>query len=132
MQRAVTSLRLFAASMDVALAAVLISAAPQQPQAPALLPPVRTAPQQYKNIQVWKDVPAAQINPTMHLISAQLGVQCQFCHIWEEWDREDKPQKQIARNMISMMVELNRTAFGGTPVVTCFTCHQGKAKPLGM
>lgn len=123
-------MRALAATLGIAFARVLASAAPQQPPAPA--PQVRTAQQQYKNIQALKEVPANQINPTMHLIAGQLGVECQFCHVWEQWDREDKPQKQIARRMITMMAEINRGSFGGSQLVTCYTCHQGRPKPVGM
>ena len=40
----------------------------------------RTAEQQFKNIQVMKGVPAAQVVPSMHLIEKALGVDCLFCH----------------------------------------------------
>lgn len=111
----------------VALAPTLAGAAGQQPPAP-----VRTASQQYKNVQVLKAIPANQMIQTMHLITGQLGVGCQYCHIWEEWDREDKPQKQIARRMMIMTAEINRSSFGGAQAVTCYTCHQGKPKPAAM
>jgi len=117
------------ATLGIALATVLVSAAPQQPQASA--PQVRTAQQQYKNVQVLKDIPATQMTPTMHLIAGQLGVGCQYCHVWEEWEKEDRAPKQTARRMMTMMAEINRNPlFGGAQVVTCYTCHQGKPKPV--
>lgn len=86
----------------------------------------------FKNVQVLKDIPASQMNPTMHLIAGQLGVGCTYCHIWEEWERENKPQKQIARRMLAMTAALNKNSFGGEQMVTCYTCHQGKPKPATM
>ena len=76
------------------------------------------------------------MNPTMHLIAGQLGVGCTYCHIWEEWDREDKPQKQIARGMSAMMATINtdllpkiKNLKSERPTVNCTTCHRGAKKP---
>jgi hypothetical protein len=102
------------------------------PHAQSGPPPARTAAQQYKNVQVLKDMPAALMTQTMHLIQGELGVECQFCHIWEEWDREDRPMKQVARRMLAMTAEINRTQFGGAQVITCYTCHRGSPKPVNM
>jgi hypothetical protein len=112
------------------LGAAVLAAAPQQPQPPA--PQTQTAQQRFKNVQVLKDIPAAQMNPTMHLMAGQLGVGCTFCHVWEQWEREDKPQKQIARAMIAMTSAINRSSFGGAQMVTCYTCHRGQPKPVTM
>jgi hypothetical protein len=98
----------------------------QQPQPPA---PVRTTDQQFKNIQVLKGLPAAQMNLTMHGISAQLGVDCVHCHIWEEWDKDVKPPKMVARRMMTLVRDLNKEYFGGAQVVTCYTCHRGSPHP---
>ncbi len=119
-------LRTVSVTFGLVLATALLTAAPQQPQAPA--PPVRP----FKNVQVLRDIPPSQMNPTMHLISGALGVGCTYCHIWEEWERDDKPRKQIARSMIVMTSALNRSSFGGAQVVTCYTCHQGRPKPVNM
>ena len=90
----------------------------------------RPAEQVYKNIKVMKGLPANQINQGMHLIKSALGVDCTHCHIEMEWDREDvQPMKDKARGMYTMMVEINRANFKGEQVVTCFTCHKGKAIP---
>ncbi len=106
------------------------SVAAQAPQGPPQQAPIRTAQQQFKNIQVLNDIPANQMNLSMHLIAGQLGVGCQYCHVWEQWDREDRPQKQIARRMMIMTNDINRNSFGGARAVTCFTCHQGRPKPV--
>jgi hypothetical protein len=97
----------------------------QQPTAP---PPARP----FKNVQVMKDVAPAQMNPAMHLIAGQLGVGCTYCHIWEEWERDDKPEKQIARSMMALTAAINRTSFGGSEKVNCYTCHRGSPKPSTM
>ena len=99
-----------------------------QPTQPA---PVKTAEQQYKNIKVLTGLRADLINLTMHGITAELGVECVHCHIWEEWDKDVKPTKEIARRMITMVREMNKTYFAGANVVTCYTCHRGNEHPVG-
>jgi hypothetical protein len=91
---------------------------------------MRPAEQVYKNIKVMKGLPASQIIQGMHLIKAELGVDCTHCHIEMEWDREDvQPMKDKARAMYTMMTEINRANFEGKQVVTCYTCHKGHAIP---
>ena len=67
----------------------------------------------------------------MQLIEISLGVHCNYCHDNDGAKREldTKPQKAIARRMITMTQDINRTMFNGTNRVTCFTCHQGHTKP---
>src|SRR5579884_2611973 len=49
---------------------------------------------------------------------------CNFCH---EQDRSSdaKMEKVIARNMISMVKEINSKFPDGKEHVTCYTCHRG-------
>lgn len=137
--RAASSLIAAAGACVLALAAsVPVSARQAQTQAAAPAAPApapataaQAAPARgFKNVQVLTDVPPAQMNPSMHLIAGQLGVGCTYCHIWEEWDREDRPQKQVARRMMAMTIDLNRNLFGRRTVVTCYTCHRGKPIPV--
>ncbi len=93
------------------------------------------AEQVFKNIQAFKGVPASQILPLMQFISGSLGVHCGHCHHQEEAKRDDdgKPQKLMARRMIQMVADINKSAFGGRKVVSCFTCHRGNlnvARPV--
>ena len=98
-----------------------------QPGAPA-----KTAEQAYKNIKVLKSVPADQLIPSMQFISASLGVECEFCHVSGAFDKDDKKPKQSARKMMEMMFAINKANFDDHREVTCYTCHAGKAKPLGI
>ena len=52
----------------------------------------RTAEQVYKNIKALKGTPANQLNQSMHLIKGALGVDCLYCHIEREWEKDDKPR----------------------------------------
>jgi photosynthetic reaction center cytochrome c subunit len=93
-------------------------------------PPVTTAEQQFKNIQILKGIPADQLIPSMQFISASLGVDCEFCHVEHQMDKDDKKTKVAARKMITMMFEINADNFDGERKVTCNTCHRGSPHPL--
>jgi photosynthetic reaction center cytochrome c subunit len=104
-------------------------AAQIQAKSPAEAP--KTAEQQFKNIQVLKDIPAEQLVPTMQFITASLGVQCEFCHVEREMQKDDKKEKQTARKMMAMELTINKAHFDNEIEVTCYTCHRGSAHPVG-
>lgn len=89
----------------------------------------RTTDAVYKNIQVLKGIPSDQLIPTMRFISASLGVECSYCHVQDHLDKDDKKPKQIARDMIRMMVAIDKDSFAGNREVTCYSCHRGSPKP---
>jgi photosynthetic reaction center cytochrome c subunit len=86
----------------------------------------------FKNLQVLKDIPPDQLIPAMQFISASLGVECEFCHVRDAFDKDDKQSKQTARRMIRMMFALDADQFHGERAVTCYTCHRGSAKPVSI
>src|SRR5205807_9927950 len=90
----------------------------------------KTAEQVYKNIQVLKGVPADQLIPAMQFITASLGVQCDFCHLENAFEKDDKETKQTARKMIRMMFAINKDNFDDHREVTCYACHRGAHKPV--
>jgi Photosynthetic reaction centre cytochrome C subunit len=92
------------------------------------------AEQVFKNIQSFKGQRADMLNPTMVLFEAALGVGCPYCHDADANKREldVKPQKAIARQMIAMVDNINKTTFRGQARVSCFTCHQGRPLPIGV
>src|SRR5580698_6219085 len=108
--------RISGASFGLALALAL-GAAAQQPGGA----PVKTAKQQFKNIQVLKKLPANELNATMHMIEGDLGVTCGFCHIVDKWDKDDLKPKATARKMMVMMMAINKNNFEGKQAVTCYT-----------
>ncbi len=99
-----------------------------QGAAPAAAP--RTAGETFKNVHILKDVPADQLLPTMQFIAASLGVECNFCHIQGAFEKDDRKEKQTARKMMQMMMEINKSNFDGDRNVTCFSCHRGAPAPL--
>jgi photosynthetic reaction center cytochrome c subunit len=92
----------------------------------------KTADQVYKNIQVLKKVPSDQLVPAMQFITASLGVQCDFCHLENAFEKDDKETKQTARKMMRMMFAINKDSFDGQQEVTCFACHRGARKPVAI
>ena len=91
----------------------------------------------FKNIQMMKGVPAARLLAIMEMGYARsLGVTCTHCHVAEKWESEDKPTKQIARDMSAMVKTINgellkniKNLKSETPTVNCTTCHRGQVKP---
>jgi Photosynthetic reaction centre cytochrome C subunit len=83
----------------------------------------------FKNIQMFKGKPAARVIPAMDALTGLLGVDCAYCHVQREWEKEDKPNKQTARKMFEMMGYLNETYFDGKNRLSCWTCHRGHGKP---
>lgn len=92
-------------------------------------PANQTAGQANRNVQLLKDLPADQLNPTMRFFAYSLGVECQFCHVGGDNASDEKPTKVMARAMIKMVMDLNKNNFGGRTEVTCFTCHRGGEDP---
>jgi hypothetical protein len=95
------------------------------------------AEQVFKNIQMFKGMPAGRVLAVMQIGYAKsLGVDCTHCHVPGQWEKEDKPAKQITRDM-SEMVKAITTKYlkeiknlkSANPVVNCTTCHRGQVKP---
>ena len=95
------------------------------------------AEQVYKNIQLFKGRSAAQLLNVMNRgFSNSLGVSCSHCHVIGEYDKEDKPTKEIARDMFAMVNTINGTLLkdipnlkSPNPTVNCGTCHNGRPRP---
>jgi len=72
-----------------------------------------------------------------------LGVTCNYCHVEDktahkfDYVSDAKPEKETAREMMRMTLELNKTNFkqehpalgDTTLIITCYTCHHGYATP---
>src|SRR6202790_220828 len=92
-------------------------------------PGPKKAEEQFKDIQVFKGIPAEQLIPAMQFITASLGVECEFCHVQGAFEKNDKKPKQTARKMMEMMFAINKDNFEGHREVTCNSCHRGSAHP---
>lgn len=113
------------------LASPVLFAERNRAQGPAA--PVKTAEQEFKNIQVLKGIPASELQPTMGFIAASLGVNCNYCHVGGgAFEKDDKKTKQTARRMMQMVRAINDSNFAGQTAVTCNTCHRGSPLPSGV
>ena len=123
--------------------------AQQQPAHPGSAP-AGEAPQHHAmpkptNLQVLpKDIASADLIKLMRGYTKALGVECGFCHADDtethrlNFASDAKPDKGIARIMITMTQEINQKYLStvndpdATPAdktVTCGTCHRGNQMP---
>jgi hypothetical protein len=129
-----SELRLFALTL-LAIASCCFAILPPRHSAQSQQgadPQEKTAEQVYRNVQVFKGLPASQLYPAMNFISGALGVTCAHCHIPNQFEKDDKTAKQTARRMIEMTRALNLNGFGDAQAVTCYTCHRGQAQPASV
>jgi hypothetical protein len=118
--------------------AIMVAASPAAAQTPA------PAGAKRPNLRVLQTLPESQLFLLMNVVADSLGVRCDYCHVQETpnltktpanvggwvWDRDDKPQKRTAREMMQMVVDLNAGPMKGRSPITCYTCHRGSAKPV--
>lgn len=89
-----------------------------------------------KNLQVLpKDITKDELKKTMDGFAEQLGVKCTFCHVLEQYEKDDRPHKADARRMIKLVNDMKakKAEYYGPrvkeSVITCGMCHRGKAEP---
>ena len=106
---------------------------------------VPSAPNNYKNLKVLpKDISTKDLSRIMiDEFEDGLGVSCGFCHAEEkdshklDYASDEKPEKEIARLMMKMTLDVNEKYFQVThPLIgdsvlsiTCMTCHKGQPRP---
>lgn len=122
--------------VSLASAFIVAHAQPAAAQSFAAGSASRKAEEVYKNIQVLKGMPADQMDSTMLFFSASLGLVCRECYVGgaaaRVYESDDNPRKLIARNMVPMMNSINERSFNGARQVTCYTCHRGSTKAVGV
>ena len=87
-----------------------------------------TCEQVYKNIQVFKGVPAKDLIPSMEFMAASLKVKCSFCHEKDDFAAETQG-KETGRHMVLLQRDINTKFFNGRLSVTCMSCHNGREHP---
>ena len=123
--------RTILAASGIAVAGLIggLTAAQTAPQEKPLL-----AEQVFKNVQVLRGIPVDDFLGTMGIMAAALQFDCSDCHVaagTEQVDwAADTPRKQMARVMVTMVATINKNNFGGRQLVTCWTCHRNRDKPL--
>lgn len=97
----------------------------------------------HENLKVLpKNITHETLDSIMNTYNTALGVKCGFCHAPQkdnpqrmDYASDDKPEKEITRNMMRMTIDINKKYFKfkkddpGVPPVTCVTCHHGEAFP---
>jgi hypothetical protein len=68
----------------------------------------------------------------MQSINRALDVECSYCHIVDQWKRDEKPPFPFALRMTQMMEGLNTGTLHDVGGVTCWSCHRGALKPKRM
>jgi photosynthetic reaction center cytochrome c subunit len=113
--------------------AALIGGALAEAQAPAQQTQL-LSDQVFKNVQALKGIPVDDFLGTMGIMAAALQFDCSDCHVGAGTDKvdwaADTPRKRMARNMVNMVRTINQTHFGGRQMVTCWTCHRNRDKPM--
>src|SRR5262245_54373911 len=106
------------------------------PTAAQTPPGAMLAEQAFKNVQApaLKGISVDDFMLTMGIMTSSLGFDCADCHEAAGTDRvdwaADTPKKVTARRMVNMVAAINRDHFGGRQVVTCWTCHRNRDRPL--
>jgi hypothetical protein len=95
----------------------------------------KTAGEVFKNVttSTLKGLTVDEFMGSMGVMAAALGWDCSDCHtgagtdkvVWES----DTARKVMARKMTEMVAVINKTNFGGAPMVSCWTCHHGRDIP---
>ena len=99
---------------------------------------------EFKNLQVLpQNITEDSLGKIMAGFNASLKVDCGFCHIKDKnsgvliMEKDDKPEKEITRNMMRMTMDINKKYFQfneeasakNIEAVTCYTCHKGQPIP---
>lgn len=130
-QRAMRLIAAGAASVALAIMAMTWpfskgSAAPQEKKT--------TADQVFKNVQVLKGTSVDEFLGTMGIMCISLGFDCSECHVGAGTEKvdwaADTPRKVTARRMVRMVQTINHDNFSGRQMVTCWSCHRGRDRPL--
>jgi hypothetical protein len=114
---------------------VQIGAAAQTPAPQAAGEKVPMSDDVFKSVQILKGIPVDTFFESMGMFASAMGNDCTFCHVKDAYfDKtafaQVTPRMQRARQMLTMMSDLNDRYFAGRTRVTCFTCHRGSQAPV--
>ncbi|HWD98211.1 MAG TPA: c-type cytochrome [Bryobacteraceae bacterium] len=79
-----------------------------------------------KNLKILKP---DEVMPTMRAFTVGLGMRCTGCHVQGDFASDQNGHKVVARQMLTMVRQVNQTYFNGNERVTCYTCHRGDEHP---
>jgi photosynthetic reaction center cytochrome c subunit len=125
-----------AAAVTVTLATMMemVPRVAAQANQPASAVKPRMVEDVFRNVQALKGMAVDDFLLTMGIMSAAVGSDCVGCHPSAGTDHVDwaldTPRKRTARRMVQMVNAINRDHFNGRQVVTCWTCHRGRDRPV--
>jgi hypothetical protein len=138
------------AAVVAGLTLLAVSCVAQAPQPAAGEHPHFTPPPPTNLKVLPKTLTGEQVMEIMHGWRQQLGVECNTCHTVDPTKKmpngrpamnfpdDSKPEKEAARLMVKMTMEINKTTSmveskqnseTSAKQVTCGTCHRGKFDP---
>ena len=95
----------------------------------------------FKNLQLFKGAKNFKADHFLLMMNIGwgkgLGVSCTYCHVAGKWESDEKPTKQIAREMYGIRQMVNsrlatiKNLQSSSPLINCGTCHQGRPIPAG-
>ena len=93
----------------------------------------------FKNLQLFKGAKNFKADHFLLMMNIGwgkgLGVSCTYCHVPGKWESDEKPTKQIAREMYGIRQVVNsklatiKNLQSPNPLINCGTCHQGQPIP---
>jgi photosynthetic reaction center cytochrome c subunit len=96
----------------------------------------RSSDSVFKNIKNLKMTAARLLKVMEFGYSRALGVSCGHCHNTSDFASEEKPQKEITRQMFDMSNKINFELLKNIQglqtspaIINCTTCHRGEIKP---
>lgn len=97
------------------------------PKADAAPPAKDTSPP--TNLKVLKVATREEAEQIMRTFASGLGVQCNYCHVQDNFASDQNAKKDVARRMIMMVQKINENFPDGKLHVSCYTCHRGETEP---
>jgi hypothetical protein len=124
----------FTAAVAATCLIVQIGTAAQSAPPQAAAEKVPLSDEVFKSVEILKGIPVDTFFETMGMFANAMGNDCTFCHVSKAYfDKtafaEVTPRMRRARQMLTMMKDLNDRYFAGRTRVTCFTCHGGSQVP---
>ena len=94
----------------------------------------------FKNLKTFKGVKGFTARHFLLMMNIGwgkgLGISCTYCHNPDDWSSDEKPQKEIARQMyeirrvVNQRLEKIANLQSSPPLINCITCHREKPIPL--
>ena len=70
-----------------------------------------------------------EVVAVMKTWAQSLGVKCSHCHV-KDFSSDEKQEKKTARDMATMLSEMNEKYAQLDKKATCYMCHRGNKEPV--